>query len=294
VDKDYKMSYLAYVYKVMIAGPNDVEGEKKFIRNIVQEWNNINSESNKIVLLPVGFETHSTPQMGERPQEIFNKDVLRDCDLLVAVFWTEIGSPTGKDISGTVEEIKEFTASKKPAMIYFSQKPITPKSIDDEQFQAVKEFEKECRNLGIIETFKSESDFKEKFMRQLAQKIIKDDCFSNSVIDTENLTDLSVHGETVNLKTDLSKEAHELLIEASQDGSGTVCKIHWTTGFVIQTNGKEFGDPSNPRCQASWLSAISELCNHGLFEESGNKGEYFYITTKGYRVADAIKLENEG
>ena len=59
------------------------------------------------MLLPVGWETHATPAMGDRPQAIINKQILAGCDLLVAVFWTRLGSPTGAAASGTVEEIEE-------------------------------------------------------------------------------------------------------------------------------------------------------------------------------------------
>lgn len=101
----------AKVCRVMIASPSDVKEERGLIREVISEWNSVNSERNKFVLLPVGWETHTSPDMGERPQAIINKDVLRDCDLLVAAFWTRIGSPTGSFPSGSVEEIEEDIAS---------------------------------------------------------------------------------------------------------------------------------------------------------------------------------------
>lgn len=67
-------------------------------------------------------QTPTTPSSGpahaRRPQEIINKQVLRNCDLLIAVFWTRLGTPTGGSTSGTVEEIREHIATGKPAMIY--------------------------------------------------------------------------------------------------------------------------------------------------------------------------------
>lgn len=40
------------------------------------------------VLTPIGWETHSTPDMSDRPQALINKQLLKTRDLLVAVFWT--------------------------------------------------------------------------------------------------------------------------------------------------------------------------------------------------------------
>ena len=76
------MSFLATVYKVMIASPGDVSSERSIIREVVYEWNVINSDTNNTVLLPVGWETHSSPDMGDRPQAIINKQILNGCDLL--------------------------------------------------------------------------------------------------------------------------------------------------------------------------------------------------------------------
>jgi hypothetical protein len=129
------MPYKAKVFKVMIASPSDVGPEREAVRNLIHEWNAIHSEKEDIVLLPVGWESHSSPTMGDRPQAIINKQVLADCDLLIAVFWTRLGSPPGKAHSGTVEEIEEHLQAGKPAMIYFSAAPVVPESVDRQQYE---------------------------------------------------------------------------------------------------------------------------------------------------------------
>jgi hypothetical protein len=101
------MPYNANVFKVMIASQGDVAGERTVIREVLAEWNVIHSDTRKVVLLPIGWETHTSPEMGERPQAIINKQILKDCDLLVGVFWTRIGTATGDYASGTVEEIEK-------------------------------------------------------------------------------------------------------------------------------------------------------------------------------------------
>ena len=47
--------------------------------------------------------THSRPQMGDRPQELINKQLVGHCDLLIGSFWTRLGTPTGRAESGTAE-----------------------------------------------------------------------------------------------------------------------------------------------------------------------------------------------
>ena len=124
------MSYLAQVYNVMIASPGDVQAERNIVREVIHEWNAIHSAQRQVVILPVSWESHSSPEMGARPQEIINKQVLDKCDLLVGVFWTRIGTESGAYVSGTVEEIERHLDAGKPAMLYFSGKPAYPDSID--------------------------------------------------------------------------------------------------------------------------------------------------------------------
>ena len=111
------MPYDAKVFKIMIASPSDVLEERKIIRQVIYEWNDINSESRKLVLLPTGWETNSSPEMGGKPQEIINKQILEKCDVLVGVFWTRIGTETDEFISGTVEEIEKHIHHGKLAML---------------------------------------------------------------------------------------------------------------------------------------------------------------------------------
>jgi hypothetical protein len=165
------MSYDARVVKVMIASPGDVSTERQAVREILNEWNSIHSEDRGLVLLPIGWETHSTPAMGDRPQAIINKQILANCDLLVAMFWTRIGSPTGNAVSGTVEEIEEHLRVGKPAMLYFSSALVCPDSVDEEQYRALKEFKQECYKRGLVEAYDSVGEFRDKFSRQLSQTI---------------------------------------------------------------------------------------------------------------------------
>lgn len=278
------MSYSAIVFKVMIASPSDVAVERNIIRDVLTEWNIINSDTRKIVLLPVGWETHSTPEMGNRPQAIINKQILKDCDLLVGVFWTRIGTATGEYASGTIEEIEEHIKANKPVMLYFSNAPVHPDSVDQEQYSKLKEFQESCKDRGIYETYDNINDFKEKFSRQLQRKINQDEYFtSENNINFDKTIETSIPNVP-----HLSKESQTLLKEASNDISGTILRLAYIGGISIQTNGQQFVEGDNPREQAMWEGAIDELESEGLIQAQGYKRESFRITREGYEVADLI------
>ena len=60
------MSYKARVFRVFIASPSDVLLEREITRNVLEQWNSINSEREKIVLVPIGWETNAAPEMSAR------------------------------------------------------------------------------------------------------------------------------------------------------------------------------------------------------------------------------------
>lgn len=282
----YKMSFEAKVYKVMIASPSDVVIERNIIREIITQWNIINTDTRKIVLLAVGWETHSAPEMGDKPQTIINKRILKDCDLLVGVFWTRIGTATDGYESGTIEEIEEHIKAGKPVMLYFSNTPVHPDSVDNEQYKKLKEFERSCLERGLYEKYIDQNEFKEKFYRQLQIKLNKDEYFSANSYTEE----LIIKESFVTKIPEISREAKIILIEAAQDYHGLIYKFRDSSGTSIQTNGKQLVEGNNAREIAIWESALEELEREGLVQPEGYKGEAYKVTKEGYDIADLLNL----
>ena len=277
------MSYKATVIRVMIASPNDIDAERGIIREVIHEWNSIHSEDRRIVLLPVSWESHLSPSMGDRPQEIINKLILADTDLLIATFWTRLGSPTGNSSSGTVEEIERHLAAGKSAMIYFSSVPVRPDNVDEHQYKALKSFKEECYQKGLVETYESVLDFRQKLTRQLAQTISR--FFANESSSEQFAGDLQKPNELL----DLTDAAKTLLVEASQDSNGRILKLSHSKGLTVKTHGKVFIDGDDPRMQARWEHAVQQLLDNGLIYDPGYKGEVFLLTEPGYEIADHLR-----
>ena len=206
------MARQATIYDVMIASPGDVATERQIAREVVHEWNAVHGATSDVFLNAVGWETHSSPSMGERPQEIINKQILQHSDLLIAIFWTRLGTPTGAAASGTVEEIQEHVGAGKPALLYFSATPVQPASVDPEQFAALQTFKGECMKQGLVETYESISEFREKLTRQLAQTVLRS--FPGAKSEGAAEPDASVSRPT------MSTEATQLLINTAQDSNG--------------------------------------------------------------------------
>jgi hypothetical protein len=161
------MPFRANVFKVMIASPGDVTEERTIVTEEVSRWNDVNATTRQLVLLPVKWETHSTPEYGAHPQTIINRQLLEDADIVVAIFGTRIGTPTEEYVSGTVEEIKTHVASGKTAKIYFSDVAVSPSVVNPVQYASVQEFKKECQSSSLYAGYKTLDQFRTDFKRHL-------------------------------------------------------------------------------------------------------------------------------
>lgn len=270
----------------MIASPGDVASERSIIRDVIYEWNAVHSLSRNIVLMPIGWESHSSPEMGDSPQTIINKQILDKCDLLVGVFWTRIGTPTKEHPSGTVEEIENHINSEKPAMLYFSGQPVVMESVDLKQYQELQAFKQSCQSRGLYESYDSHADFKDKFYRHLQLKVNEHQMFlgvTAQEIQTEPVQ------SNVQLPS-LTNEARTLLKEASLDPHGHILYLQVIGGTHVQVNNKDMVSSNERREIAKWEAAIQELINNKLLVAFGHKGEIFELTNLGYQVADMIIL----
>ena len=165
------MTFNADVLRVFIASPADLAEERIAASEAINDWNVQHSATERVVLLPVAWETHSRPAMGGRPQAILNNQIVDGCDILVGMFWARLGSDTGMAPSGSVEEIDRTAADGKPVMVYFSDRPISPSAINLEQFTKLSSFKAQTMQTALVGSFSSISDLKAQLIRDLNSQV---------------------------------------------------------------------------------------------------------------------------
>ena len=281
------MAYQANAVPVMIASPSDVTRYREVIRNELNRWNYVHSLETNTVLIPVGWETHSSPELGARPQELINNRLLQDCDLLVAVFWTRLGTPTGMADSGTVEEIAEHLKAKKPAMVYFSSEPVAPQSIDHDQYEALITFLVKMRALGLVENFTDVNDFREKFNAQLQITMYQNEYLRDIVHRKKQIGGVVDESAYTAKRVSVSSDAIELLKSASEDGQGQILKLAAIGGRMIQAGKMTYGEGS-ARDASRWEAALNELIDKKLVESLGHKGQIYSVTHAGWKLVEAL------
>ncbi|MGH8637372.1 MAG: hypothetical protein ACREUZ_09595 [Burkholderiales bacterium] len=165
------MPFQAAAYRVLIASPSELAIERRAVAEVIHEWNDSHSAAENIVLLPLRWETHAMPKVGIRPQAALNRQLVQPSDLLIGMFWTKIGSNTGVAESGTVEEIDQFVAAGKPAMLYFCNRKIDPDKLDIRQYRRLKTFKAATYKTAVVATFKSTSALRTTLARNLMQQV---------------------------------------------------------------------------------------------------------------------------
>lgn len=163
------MAFNARVYQVMIISSGDVSKERNVIKALLSEWNTANAYKRKAVLLPVSNDTFTSPEQGSRLQDENEALGIRGCDLLIGVFWTKIGSPMGETNMDTLEEIKRFIATGKPALLYFSNAPVHLGNIDKQQYDKLMKFKEESKKGSFVKSYETITDLKNKLSKQLSK-----------------------------------------------------------------------------------------------------------------------------
>ena len=154
---------------VAIASPGDVDRERDAILKVFTRWNDAHDHA---FLHPVMWEYSSVPTLGDHPQHLLNEQIIERSDLLIAIFWSRLGTPTPTADSGTVEEIREVIKRKGPecVMLYFCKRSL-PYDIDPNELARLRKFRAEMQSQGLYRQYETVDEFERDLYQHLDHKI---------------------------------------------------------------------------------------------------------------------------
>lgn len=109
--------------------------------------------------------------MGAPPQAIINDQLVDAADIVIGMFWTRLGTPTGEAESGTVEEIERLIKLGRRASILFCKAATDPYTIDQEQFKQVQAYRTKCEPRGLLAEFATADDLRDQLIRALSRHV---------------------------------------------------------------------------------------------------------------------------
>ncbi|MEM8681947.1 MAG: DUF4062 domain-containing protein [Pseudomonadota bacterium] len=167
-------------YRVFIASPSGLEGERKTFRDTIRDYNEMDAERRGVTFKPMGWE--ATLGRMARPQSLINDEIVI-CDYFVLLLWDRWGSrpdaPGESGYSSACEEEFELAVRcqqdvaepMREVIIFF--KGVEPKMLADpgEQLQKVQAFKKklEVSKQHHFMTFDKPEELKKFLNQYLAQ-----------------------------------------------------------------------------------------------------------------------------
>jgi hypothetical protein len=154
------------VLEIFVASPSDVSDERELLDTVVSELNRTWSNSLGVTLELLKYETHVRPAFSTDPQAVINEQIGQDYDAFIGIFWSRIGTPTPRAVSGSIEEFDKAYSrwesnNKSPEiMVYFKDAAIPPSEVDPKQLAAVQEFKASMSEKGgMYSQFNDRSGF---------------------------------------------------------------------------------------------------------------------------------------
>ena len=161
------------ILKLALCGPEDVSREIQMAEEVIAEWNRTNWEATNCGLVSRHWRTSSSPDMAERGQRVIDRQLIDDSDLVVGIFWSRLGTPTGLAESGTVEEIDRAIHRDIRTMVYFSGVEAPTRKIDSEQLSRLEDFRQKVFGVGLASSFTSRRQFEKDFRNHLGLAVHK-------------------------------------------------------------------------------------------------------------------------
>jgi len=186
------MAKLIKQFRLFIATPSDISEEKEIISQVVNEWNLNFGQSANVHIETTHWTTHSYPEYGDRPQAIINKQIVEEADIIIGVFWTRFGSPTGVANSGTEEEIKLGIKNNKKVMVYFSDHPVSLSKVNYDEYQKIIQFKEEYKDRGLYFSYTDSNDFRNMLRTHLSR-------IMNDITKSSQISDLDQNNNSISM-----------------------------------------------------------------------------------------------
>lgn len=155
-------------YDIVISCPSDMVKERTTVQRAVDVINESNAHYQGLHFDIKYWDKDVLFSSGD-PQTVINNTLIREADLIVALFGKKLGTPTEHAKSGTIEEIEMMIKQGKQVFVCFDESDIVISNMTSdaeiEELMKVREFKKNYKGLYI--EFRSNTELIEKLQNQL-------------------------------------------------------------------------------------------------------------------------------
>lgn len=143
------MKRIAAVYDMMISSPGDTEEEVSAVFESIMDFNrgSANQEGPSAMVHILKWNTDVFMNSNKKPQESINEQIVAACDFAVVIFRRRLGTPIGRDKSGTAQELRLLRKNKKQIFVFYLSETVTVNCPEGAAPEERKEFEEQSRAL---------------------------------------------------------------------------------------------------------------------------------------------------
>lgn len=162
----------AHVLTVLIASPGDVQRQREVIAHEVDDWNRGRLGRDQGVRLEsVRWELDAVPELGAPSgQAVINRQLGDECDIVIAIFHSRLGTATPEFASGTAEEIQGAVDRGLPVHVYVDISPI-PRDHDPDQLANLNDYVQRLQGGGLLAEVMSDDDLARQVRRALDKDV---------------------------------------------------------------------------------------------------------------------------
>jgi hypothetical protein len=140
------------------------------VEKAILSWNQDRAHGERVVLLPIRWETDAVPEMGSDGQSVTNRQLVDRADVVIALFHSRVGSPTPRAESGTAEEIDRAVEHGTPVHVYFAE-TMYPYGVDPDELKRLQAFRRAIQERGLLGRYVSAEDLATKVRTALEHDV---------------------------------------------------------------------------------------------------------------------------
>lgn len=249
------MPFTVAALNVMLSGPGDVKPYLDIVETVVLDWNRERSKYSSVVLIPRHWSTDSVSSfsLGSGGQAEINQQLVRDADVVFAIFHANLGTATDRAVSGTAEEIDEAIDNGTFVHVFFCEQSL-PYGHDPKQYAKLKAFRTSLEARGLYRAFTTDDE-----LRGLVRQHLESDVASVNAPQASEVEDVPAKGAVLRVRFDyrevtetdskgrtrtrkkgqrivVSNEglgaAHNVTLVFTAEGEGAPLRVHTYNGEV--------------------------------------------------------------
>ena len=163
---------LVRLVKVAVISPSDVAAERDVLETVVGELNRDMASRQRRVIHLWRWEKDARPGLHVRGAQGLIDELMdiSEADIVVAIFWTRLGTPVGDARSGTEHELKQAWAAweergRPDVLVYFCDRAHSPTSDELEQWLQVHRLRAEIFERQLCSSYSDVTEF-ERLVRE--------------------------------------------------------------------------------------------------------------------------------